>query len=57
MRTQWYYRGKKVSKKEVERMFGTVSTANMLASAKQTYMYDPLIENSFANGVLIKFKP
>lgn len=55
MKTTWYYRGKKTTKKNLEAMFGKERVAYMFEQAKEAYRQDPLIENSFANGVAIEF--
>lgn len=56
MKTIWYYQGKKTTKKNLEAVFGKERVAYMLEQAKETYMQDPYIEISFANGVAVEFK-
>lgn len=54
MTTKFYLNGKKTTRKAVKEQVGEERLKRMLAEAKETFMEDPLIENSFfiGNGML-----
>ena len=61
MRTNYYlmnFHGKRqrVSKKDLEAKFGRETVKRLTDEAKETFMRDPYVELSFANGILIEFK-
>lgn len=48
--------GKKVSKKKAAEMIGAEKLEKRIKEAKETYMKDPYILNSWADGMSIIFK-
>ena len=59
MRTIFYYNGTKVAKKSLVDMYGKDRIDGYVASAKQQFMEDPYVENSFFVGsgvITIEFK-
>ena len=54
MAAKFYLNGKKTTKKAVKELLGEERLKRMLAEAKETFMEDPLIQNSFfiGNGML-----
>lgn len=47
MKTNFYFNGRKATRKEAEQIVGKERLANMIEVAKADFMEDPLIENSF----------
>lgn len=50
MKTKFYLDGKKTTRKAVKEMVGDERLKEMLAEAKETYIEDPFIQNSFFLG-------
>ena len=50
MKTKFYLNGKKVSKKALVEMFGKEAIDRRIKEAKETFMMDPNIENSWWMG-------
>lgn len=47
MKTNFYFNGRKVTRKEAEQIVGKERLANMIEDAKADFMEDPIIQNSF----------
>ncbi len=50
MKTKFYLNGKKATRKAVKELIGEERLKKMLAEAKQTFMEDPGIQNSWYIG-------
>ncbi len=50
MKTNFYFNGKKTTRKSVKEMLGEERFNKILKDAKETYREDPLIQNDFFTG-------
>lgn len=56
MKTKYYLNGKKITKKQAIEFLGEARFNARLEDAKQTFMEDPNIQNSWADGFMIEFE-
>jgi len=56
MKTVFYFKGKKISKKKAEEIIGKERLFKRIKEAKETFMEDPYILNEWMDGLVIEFK-
>lgn len=56
MKTKYYLKGKKITKKAAIEFLGDEQFNARLIEAKQTFMEDPLVEISWTDGFMIEFE-
>lgn len=55
MRTVWYFKGKKTTKKALVLAFGRKRVDTMYKEARNDFMRDPNLASDYANGVSVRF--
>lgn len=56
MKTNYYLKGKKITKKAAVEFLGETKFKARLKEATQTFKDDPNVENSWADGFMIEFE-
>ena len=56
MKTEFYYQGKKITKKKAVEILGEKRFKERLQEAKETFFEDPYILNQWADSFTIIFK-